>query len=192
MKLNRSLQSALSLMVVVLIMAACAPKSPEERVAKLRTYYKARVVGIVVQAVPQVEEPTEAGDMAMTDGEDESADPAAEAMSDEELLAEAADTPDTPVLQNVGVDILLQHDSPEKLPGITLDIEMVDSNEQPKNSWKLWVDTSSLPKATGTQFTHLLENIDYVEGDGFSVEVRSYVPPEERGEYREFSDPLGG
>ncbi len=180
------------LVPIVLVLAAC-PKSPEEKLANLRSYYSARVIGIVVDAVPvpaqALEDPMGGldGDLPPADGAPETANGG----EGEDMEA----SPMVPVHQNVLVDILLQHDSPEKLPGITLDLEMVDAQEVQKHSWKVWVDTSELPKATGTQFTHLLEDIDYVEGDGFSVEVRSHVPPEERGEYKEFSAaaaPAGG
>lgn len=176
---------ALLLPLLALTLAACAPKSNEERVAKLRTYYKARVIGFVVRAEPVAEEP-----MAGADEEGTATAPEQTiAAGDEGAPMGGAGVE---IRQDVAVDILLQHDSPQKLPGITLDVEMVDADQQPKGSWKVWVDTANLPKATGTQFTHLLEDSDYVEGDGFSVEVRSPVPSEERGEYREFSDPLDG
>lgn len=177
-----------ALALASLTMTACAPKSHEERVAGLRSYYKAKVIGFIVKAQPAPEMPAEPMDAeeGFAAAAEEAA--AAEFAEGEELAAEEQEVP---VKQDVAIDILLQHDSPEKLPGITLDIEMVDSNKQTKNSWRVWVETAKLPKATGTQFTHLLEDVDYVEGDGFSVEVRSPVPPEERGEYREFAAPAG-
>lgn len=180
------LGSILSLMVLTL--AACAPKSHEERVADLRKYYKARLIGFIVEAQPVLDQPSE---MPMdADGSVAQAD-----ASVAEELAEGEEMPmveEVPVLQNVNIDILLQHDSPEKLPGITLDVEMVDSSRKTKHTWRVWAETANLPKATGTQFTHRLEDVDYVEGDGFNVEVRSPVPPEERSEYREFSEPAAG
>ncbi len=172
---KRAIHLALLLPMVALLLTACAPKSPEEKVAQLRTYYKARLIGFIVEAEPVLEEPAEEP-MEGTEGE-----------PGEGEAMESAETT-VPIRQNVTLDILLQHDSPEKLPGITLDIEMVDSNKERKNAWKLWVDTSELPKATGIQFVHVLENLDYEEGDGFSVEVTSPVPPEERAQYREFSE----
>lgn len=179
-----AVMAALALLVTV----ACAPKSPEERVASLRPYYKARLVSFMVKAEPVPEAPAELMDAeeGVAEGAEEVAD---ESVTDEEMPAEQEDVA---IRQDVALEILLQHDSPEKLSGITLDVEMVDSDRNPKNSWKVWVDTSKLPKATGTQFTHLLEEVDYVEGDGFNVEVRSPIPPEERSEYREFSEASSG
>ena len=91
------------------------------------------------------------------------------------------------VKQSVRLDILIQHRSEERLPGITVDVSMVDPNQQEKGHWRVWFDTSEVTEATVTQFTHILEDVGYEEGDGFYVEVRHPVPPEERSEYREFS-----
>ena len=68
-----------------------------------------------------------------------------------------------------------------------VDISMVDAGEQEKNHWRVWFDTADIEKANVTQFTHILEDVSYEEGDGFFVEVRHPVPEEERGDYREFS-----
>ncbi len=193
MRTKKYSRLTLLLPLVVLVLTGCS-KSPEERVAKLRTYYKARVIGIIVDAVPALE--------AVPEGLMGEGDAPATAIADIEAVGDSGEgeggegmEPEVaavPIRQTVRVDILIQHDSPEELPGVTLDLEMVDSQEVLKNSWKVWVDTSELPKATGSQFSHVLEDIDYVEGDGFSVDVRSYVPPEERSEYREFSVGGGG
>lgn len=42
-------------------------------------------------------------------------------------------------------------------------------------------------KANVTQFTHILEDMAYEEGDGFFAEIRNPIPVEERSEYREFA-----
>jgi len=38
-----------------------------------------------------------------------------------------------------------------------------------------------------TQFTHILEDVSYEEGDGFFAEVRQGIPEEEWSEYKEFA-----
>ena len=88
---------------------------------------------------------------------------------------------------NILLDILIKHDSPEMLPGITVDISMADGDGNPKGAWRVWFDTSAVRKANITPYSHVLEDVPYVEGDGFFAEVRHPVPPEERGEYQEFS-----
>ncbi len=44
-----------------------------------------------------------------------------------------------------------------------------------------------MKKANVTQYTHVLEDVPYEEGDGFFAEIRHPVPAEERHLYREFS-----
>ncbi len=188
MTTKKNSRTACLLPLAFLLALGCAPKSPEEKVAQLRSYYTARPIGFIVDARP--EEPM----VEMALGAE--VEPAAE---DETMAAEASeggaielDTEPVAMRQDVQLEILLQHDSPEKLPGVTLDISMVNAGEVEVAHWKLWVDTAKLPKATGTQFSHLLEDVDYEEGYAFSVEVRHPIPVEERSEYREFSAAAGG
>lgn len=176
MKSKRIFRLALLLPLAASVWTACGPKSPEERVAKSRSYYQARLLGFIVEAEPVLAEPSaESGEELPSE---EPMDTAAADVGEGEAMETAEAT--VPIRQNVRVDILLQHDSPDRLSGITLDIEMVDANKVPKNVWKIWVDTKALAKGTGTQFGHLLEDVDYVEGDGFGVEVRSPVPERAR------------
>jgi hypothetical protein len=161
-------------------LAACAPSSPEEKVAEIRSLYSARLNGFVVEEEPLLPE------VELAAGED------AEVAVEAEPAAEEADSEgempvQIPVKQRVLLDILIQHDSYDKLPGITVDISMADSAGAEKNHWRVWFDTADINKANVTQFTHVLEDVSYQEGDGFFAEVRHPVPAEERGEYREFA-----
>ena len=69
---------------------------------------------------------------------------------------------------------------------------MVDSAEKEKGHWRVWFDTSEITKATVTQFTHILEDVGYEEGDGFFVEVRHPRNPveEHRAIIASFPEPL--
>ena len=184
----------LMLPIALSLVLGCAPKSPEERVAELRSFYSARPVGFIVDARPEPFDPMAVEETV--DGEAAAGDRAAEAGgaagedADGEGLAE--DMKPVEVRQDILIDILLRHNSRERLDGITLDISMVDGAKVEKGHWRKWVDTADLPRATGTQFTHLLEDVDYFEGDGFTVEVRHPIPVEERGDYREFSAATSG
>ncbi|MFQ5349884.1 MAG: hypothetical protein ACE5EG_05510 [Thermoanaerobaculia bacterium] len=164
---------------VMLLLNACSGGSPEEKVARLRGMYSARLNGFLVQQPPAAEpemldeegaEPMEA-EVEPMEGEGEMVEPM-------EML---------PANPNIMLDILIQHDSPEILPGITVDISMADGAGNEKGSWRVWFDTSKMKKANVTQYTHVLEDVPYEEGDGFFAEVRHPVPVEERGEYSEFS-----
>jgi hypothetical protein len=90
------------------------------------------------------------------------------------------------VKKRATLDLLVRHDSTEKLPGVTLDLIMVDADLNEKGRWLVWVDTSKVERANPTQYEHVLEDLDYVEGDAFTVEVRRPIAESERGDYREF------
>jgi hypothetical protein len=93
----------------------------------------------------------------------------------------------SPESSDVLLDIVVQHDSREKLPGITLEVGLVDPEKREKEHYRIWVDTSQIERGPGAQVTYLLEGVPYQEGDAFFVEVRAEVPPAERGLYREFA-----
>jgi hypothetical protein len=159
-----------------LVLTACGPSSPAEKTAQTRSLYSARLNGFVVEEEPIVEAPM--GEMEASAGEVETA---------EAILEEQADFEPVAVSQRVLLDILIQHDSNEKLPGVTVDISMAAPDGQEKDHWRVWFDTSDIEKANVTQFTHILEDVSYEEGDGFFAEVRHPVPEEERSEYKEFA-----
>jgi hypothetical protein len=172
-----TVQPVLYICLLILVLAACGAGSPEN----LRGMYSARLNGFIVQeqAPAETEAPAEEGA--------EAAEPAAEATEDVDE-AEMAEPMEAPAVNpNIMLDILIQHDSPEILPGITVDISWADGEGNEKDSWKVWFDTSTVKKANVTQYTHVLEDVAYEEGDGFFAEVRHPVPAEERGEYKELS-----
>jgi hypothetical protein len=167
-----------SLILAGLVAAGCAPKSQADKVAELRGYYSARLNGFILEEEPMITEVPELEAVEILDeGVIDGVEPG-------EVVDEVAAIE---VREKIRLDILIQHRSNEKLPGLTVDVSMVDSAEMEKGHWRVWFDTSQLTKATVTQFTHVLEEVGYEEGDGFFVEVRQPIPVEERGDYREFS-----
>jgi hypothetical protein len=182
---RRSVVSRIRVVVVctvvlssIMTLSACSPASPEEQIAQLRSRYEARVNGFYVTAEPLVVE-------AMVEPEASEEETAGE----DAVEGEDVEEPEMVVSQNAHLDLIVQHDADEMLPGITVEISMVDSAQQEKGRWQLWVDTSGLRKANQLQLTHVLEDVPYVEGDGFAAEVRVPVPAAERGNYREFDSP---
>jgi hypothetical protein len=168
------------LIFVALLVSGCAQKSPEEKVADLRSYYTAELNSFMVEEEPVSPEVPE------LPGDEESASVAEEpAAEDEGDTIEPA--PTVEASQKIQLDILIKHRSEERLPGITVDIGMVDANEVEKGHWRVWFDTSQIMKANVTPFTHILEDVGYEEGDMFFAEIRHPVPVEDRGEYREFA-----
>jgi len=87
------------------------------------------------------------------------------------------------------LDVTVRGDARPPLPGITVDVSMVDGAQREKARRRVWIDTSALGPG-GEQTTLVLEGLDFVPGDGFWVEVRTPVPPAERGDYREFAEAL--
>lgn len=176
----------------LLVFAACAggPEAPAERIAEARAGYTATLNGYTVDQVPL------AG--AEPPALDAGAEPDAEAAVGDAGTGELAETAEAetlaevPLRQDVILDILVSRRSHEALPGITADVTQVDAQEDEKASWKVYLDTSDLPRGPGAQMVHRLEDVDYVEGDGFFVEVRTPVPVAERGEYREFQEAAEG
>ena len=178
--------------VVVLLLglagSACGPSSPAEKIAQTRSLYSARVNGFVVEEEPIFDEPIVEAEVEEAEVEEvEIEAEVEEAEVEVEELEEQADFEPVAVSQRVLLDILIQHDSNEKLPGITVEISMADPDGQEKNHWRAWFDTSNIEKANVTQFTHILEDVSYEEGDGFYVDIRHPVPEAERGEYKEFA-----
>ena len=111
--------------------------------------------------------------------------------ADPETDVVVLDSP-TPLRQEVLLDVLVRHDASERLSGITLEIGILDPAGNVKEALRRYIDTSALGRGPGTQFEIILEDVDYIDGDQFTVEVRHPVPIEERGEYQEFSLPSGG
>lgn len=183
----------LTAVALLLVAVACGPPpSPEEQVSELRSRYTAELNGFVIHQEPAAGEEM-AGETAEGEGAgDETAADEQMAEGEEAEGAEGGEAAGT-VRKDALLDILMSTESRETLPGITVDVTQVDADGNQKGSWRVYLDTADVQRGPGTQITHRLEDVDYVEGDGFHVEVRHPVPAEERGEYREFQeyDPSG-
>lgn len=98
--------------------------------------------------------------------------------------------------QDVELDLLVRReaagdDSPEALPGITLDVDQVDAAGASRRHWRVWVDTGGLAPGRELRMEHVLEDVEYGPGDGFQVEMRQDVPAGERAAYREWGGSTG-
>lgn len=172
------------LAIAVVLVGGCPQRSPEEKVASQRGRYYAELNGFVVKQEPLIEPELAA---EAVEGEEEVATEPEEGAEAEEAGITEIDLEPMPSESDIILDIVVRHDAFDKLPGITLDVSMVDSQKVEKGHWKVWVDTADLEKGPGKQVTHILEDVPYEEGDGLLVEVRQPVPPEELSEYREFA-----
>ena len=93
-----------------------------------------------------------------------------------------------PLHYDILLDILVSTRSRETLPQLTVDVVHLDSARNEKNRWQVTLDTSGIHQGPGAQITHKLEDVDYVEGDVFTTEVRHPVPPEEVANYPELAN----
>ncbi len=164
----------------LLLGTACSEKSPLEQMIETRSRYSAEINpgGFYVDSKPMVAEFAE----AEIDPEAEPADETAIDTEEPELVEPVE------VMQTAYLDILIKHDSYDKLPGVTVDIVHVDAGMNEKAHWLVWFDTSTVERANPTQYSHVIEGIDYVEGDSFSAEIRHPIPEAERGDYKEFAN----
>lgn len=176
--------------LVVAALAACAAQSPEERVTALRAEYDASLNSFQVS-----ERPVEAPPARAPVEEAAAGPPGAEPLAGEgEPAAPAGEDEPQPaavdqhVRQDVLLDIVVHNRSDERLPGLTLDVEQADAQGEPKTSYRIYADTSNIGPGSRGAITHRLEDVDFTPGDGFHVEVRQAIPPEQRGEYRELSE----
>jgi len=209
--LHRLLAAALAA-ALTFALSACAPDDPQARVAKIRSEYKVtlnswKVMGADEPASPVFEGPeSEGAEVAeATSAADETADDesltAIPEPAEEESLeiagageegvdgeAPAELTDEDSASDTVLFDVIVQFDGDEPLPGVTLDITQADPFEQEQDHRRYWIDTADYHDGSFEQLTFELGGFDVEEGDVFSVDIRSSVPPEERAEYREFAE----
>ncbi len=175
----------------LLLFAGCAQKSPEEIVAETRTQYFVEPTGMLIQEI-------EAEDaLAAEAAEAEQGDEPAEAVAVAAEAAEAAEgemakegeaEDDGPRTVEVLVDLVLRFDGKKSLPGITVDISHQDPFEKEKARYQQWIETDGMSRGDARQLSFEKEIPDYETGDQFTIEFQGFIPPEERGNYREFSE----
>lgn len=195
--MRRCMIHGLSLCLVsaglIAALGACAKETPEERIARLRTEYEVTLNSFVMDQKPlEQEAPEGEGEMAegAMEGDMEGAPDAGDegGMEEEDILEPVE------LQQDVLLDILVKNTSDGTLPVLTLDVSQVDaygaddpSQGREKAHYRIEIDTSRIVKGASEQILYRLEDVDYQDGDGWSVEVRHPVPPEDRSEYRELS-----
>ena len=178
---RRNRLSLAFIVVCVVLVASCASRTPAAKVAASRAEYKATLNSFFVKETPL--------EVVMPEGEEGEDDSEGMAPSDDaEAMMEGEEAPamEIPVRQDAVLDIVVQHDTSRPLAGLTLDISMVDGQQNEIETWRRWVDTTGLPKANQRPYSVVLEDVAYTEGDGFSVEVRHPIPESERAQYSEF------
>lgn len=167
----------------------CAQPSPEQRVEALRAQYDVQLTSFAVHDQPQAA-PLE-GDLAAAQPGEEAApaEAAAPAAPDD---AAAAVPEAVPTVTQLVLDILVTTEADEGLPGLTVELEQVGQDGKVKMQRALWLDVSQVRRGSGAQITHVVEDVEYQEGDAFAVSIRSPVPPAERAAYSEFGGAVSG
>ncbi|HEX2254072.1 MAG TPA: hypothetical protein VHQ65_12450 [Thermoanaerobaculia bacterium] len=193
---RRSWSVLLTVAALLIPLAACQNEPPEERVARLRADYQAELSGFLVRERPiaptgAAGEPPAGAEAAPT--EPEAAQPGTAEPGDAAPETVPPLPDEAAVERDVVLDIMLRNRGDESLPGITLDIEQVDAQERVKANYKIYVDAAgATPGGQPAAVSHVLEDVDFAPGDKFAVEVRSAVPPEARGDYRELAEAAEG
>ncbi len=187
---NRILVCSLIVLAAV-VLTACPQKSPEVQVLEARDKYSLEPTGFLVQ---ELETEAEAASEEMAAEPAEVAAVAAEAAAvaeaaEGEMLDEETAAPAGPRSVAVMFDLLVRFNATgDALPGITVEIVHNDPFQKEKARHLSWVETPGLRKGEERQLPVRLEVDNYEDGDSFSVEWNAFVPPEKRGEYREFAE----
>lgn len=160
-----------------LTVVGCQPSSPLDRVEAQRAQYTAELQSFILEQQP-VEAPEASQETQPAAPVNDVAKPAGE--ETEEVATEPE------VQTNVVLDILISTEG-EPLPGISVDYEQVDAEHNVKDRRVLYIETPNLVTGVGVQVSSVVEDVDYQEGDGFNVSVRSPVPEAEQSKYRELA-----
>lgn len=169
------------LAVAALLAVGCVQKSPEQVVTETRTEYFLEPTGMLVQEL-KTEPEAGAAEGEEVAGEPEEAEPGETAEGEEGMVADEGPRP-----VNVLFDVVVRFDGlRDSLPGITVEIAHSDPFDQEKGRYIQWIETAGMRKGDARQISFEREIPNYETGDEFRIEFREFVPPEERGDYREY------
>ena len=165
--------------LLALLLFSCGPKTPEEAVAQARAKYTVTLNTFqVVKAT--VEDPME-GEAVETEATE------GEVVEGEAVEGEAME-PEGPKSTEILLDLLVAFSGSKSLPGVTIEISHADPFEKEKGTYRRYLETGTVLAGDSRQFVSSLELENFETGDVFSVSVRPVVPPEDQGEYREYSE----
>jgi len=170
--------------LLTLLLFSCGPKTPEEAVAQARAKYTVTLNTFQV-VKPAVEDPMESEAMDSEAMEGEAVE--GEAMEGEAMEGEAME-PEGPKSTEILLDLLVAFSGSKSLPGVTIEISHADPFEKEKGTYRRYLETGTVLAGDSRQFVSSLELENFETGDVFSVSVRPVVPPEDQGEYREYSE----
>jgi hypothetical protein len=172
------------------MLLGCRPMSPIDRLEAQRGQYTVELTSFILEQEPLdvlIEASPSEPDAALEETTEEGTEGGTEEGTAEDTEEGTDELAVEPMLRtNVVLDLLVSTEG-DPLPGISVDFEHVDANRNMKERRLLWLETAELVKGVGVQLSAVVDDVDYQEGDGFHVEVRSPVPEAERSEYRELA-----
>ncbi len=194
----------LASLAVVLSLVGCGPGSPEDKVTQVRGQYTVKLENWF----PKVEEPEPIEESEMLDeqgaeaGDATEGDAAAEEVAQAEEAGEPAEgegegegeemgmemeaEPAGPKSTTILFDLVVLFSGSEPLDGITVDVTHADASGTEKKTWRQYLETAGMVKSETRQMAFEAE-VDFVEGDVFSVQLLKYVDPAEYGNYKEYA-----
>lgn len=179
----------LAVLAAAFAAVACTQPTGAERVARLRSEYAAELNSFSVRETPvepAMAEPMEGEAMADDAMAADDGETMEDGIMDEEMM-------EPEVRQDVILDIVLRKEGrSEGLDALTIDVFQVDAAEVEKARYRIYVETGGLVNGSSTQVSHILEDVDYTEGDGFQAEVRQDISPQSQADYREFNEAAEG
>ena len=199
--------SAVALILMLLAAVACGPGSPEEAVTQARAQYSVELNTWFpkVAEEPVAEEGVEGEAAEGEAAEGEAAEEATEGEAAEgeategeaaegeaaEGEGEATEAEAAPTKTTIMFDLIVLFSGSDPLPGITIDISHADSAGTEKSAWRKHLEIPNIVKAETKQISFEAE-VDFVEGDQFSVNLLKYVDPANYAEYPEYASATAG
>lgn len=181
------------LLALTLPAGGCMETDPDDEALAGRALYSVSLLSYTVDghsvALMESPDPAEAGAAASSS----MAGAEAAAVASEEAAEGEEGMPPDQGPRNTGVllDLLVRFRGETPLPGITVDVDLVDAGGTIKETYHEWVETRGFQSGDERQVELRLEADEFEDGDQFSVEWEAFVPPEDRGEYREFAEAGG-
>lgn len=193
--LKRVASSVLFVVAVASLTAGGCPRESSElstlTVDERRAQYAVELGDTTIIGSSAGEEPVRDA----MDGAGEAVAPASASASATAVAAEEAGPeeeehaePHGPRPTDVVLTLLVRFAGDDPLPGITVDVVKTDKDDQPSPPVLQWIDTSEMSDGDVLQVELELEDMEYEDGDAFSVLLASTVPADARSNYREYAE----
>ena len=202
----RAFLTAALTVLVLLPLAGCTPKSPEEKIAEIRAQYTVELNAWSVQEPAPMADHMMAGEDHMMAGEEGEpmegeAEPAADMADTTDMAADMADMAGEtegeggdmmgmaePEPKDILFDLVILFKGDKALGGITVNITQADANQQEKKLVRHYVETPKIVKGQTIQADFVLGGFVVEEGDVFAASVEPGIPAD-LSEFQEFQSP---